>query len=85
MRHPLRAFSSDNLFMWGRVILWTVIVVLVATWLFGGKAGIFGPEGQCLLLTQSTPPREIIFVIGFFTKPVVKGSSNSYVVQGFDY
>jgi hypothetical protein len=20
---------------------------------FGGKAGIFGPEGQCLLLTQS--------------------------------
>jgi hypothetical protein len=23
---------------------------------FGGKAGIFGPEGQCLLMTQSGHP-----------------------------
>jgi hypothetical protein len=41
----LRAFLRYNLFMWGRVILGAVIVVLVATWLAAIWIMLTDPQG----------------------------------------
>ena len=48
-----RSFCLSNVRYWHKIGLRGLNVS------FGGKAGIIGPEGQCLLLTQSGHAHEL--------------------------